>query len=226
MNRPHPTSSAPRRRSAMRLVKWQEPGVTTEHPTVSERIQALLRGERSAKTWLYDTFSPRLYRRLLGRYGHWKRLDIDDLLHDVFLLFFKNNAETLRRFHEGVPEGEQTERRLDRYLWDTACGVMANRRRSYQRAPAFEELDTDTLHLEDLSFEAQAMRRDQLNRLAGALRKRDLQLYLYYKMRYVDGLTPREISQVTGWPLKAIYRLRTTLADTVQRCAEELEIET
>ena len=50
-------------------------------------------------------------------------------------------------------------------------------------------------------------------------------LYLYYKLRYRDGLTPQQVSRAAGWSMKATYKLKQKLNEAVERCAELLGIE-
>ncbi|MEM7588224.1 MAG: hypothetical protein AAF560_32850, partial [Acidobacteriota bacterium] len=48
------------------------------------------------------------------------------------------------------------------------------------------------------------------------------EIYLYYKLRFWEGLTPAEISRVLGQPRKTVYRFRDALNEVVKQCAERL----
>ncbi|ANM29624.1 hypothetical protein ABI59_08600 [Acidobacteria bacterium Mor1] len=184
--------------------------------SIAEQVHAAVIGDSEARDWMYREFHSALHRRLAGRYGRWKRLEIDDLVQDLFVLLFQNDAQALRRFVEGVPSKDQTSGRLAGYLWDAACGIMANRRRSYERAPQFEEATPDVATAEDL--ETRAHGRALIARLETELRRSETRVYLYYRLRCVEGLTPREISHVTGWTREETYALRGKFREFVQAC--------
>jgi DNA-directed RNA polymerase specialized sigma24 family protein len=190
------------------------------------QLRRILSGDREAAGWLYDKFSPGLFRRLRRRYGHLEGIEPDDLLHDAFLFFFQREAKVLRDFLERVRPQEQTPARLERYLWDLACGVASNRRRSaalrghqsLDSVPPRERAGADDAE------ERQLLDRDEAARIDECLAKRGARLYLYYKLRYWDGYTPTEISTIMGWSPKATYKLRQALNEAVRDCAEFLGI--
>ena len=64
--------------------------------------------------------------------------------------------------------------------------------------------------------------RDALEKLDHCLEGESGEGYLYYQLRYVDGLKPREIAAATGQPIGEVYRLRGVLARALRRCAERL----
>ena len=185
---------------------------------VQEQLHRILTGDRSAAAWLYDTFSPYLFRRLSQRYGD---LSSEDLLQDSFVLFFQNDYRVLRRFLDRVPAPERTGSRLERYLWDQACGVATNRRRSRAARhdvplPAAAEVSIEP------TAERRSIDRQRLARLDGCLKGGSRRAYLYFKLRYVDGYAPREISRITGWSQKATYKLKQVFSSLLERCLELL----
>ncbi|MCB1033540.1 MAG: sigma-70 family RNA polymerase sigma factor [Acidobacteria bacterium] len=193
-------------------------------PTVRHRLTGILEGDREASAWLYDTFGPRLYRRLKQRYSYPGGLDGEDLLQDAFLFFFQNDGRVLRRFLEQVPPQQQTPGQLETYLWDLACGVASNRRRSAFHRRVVSLFDRHDIPLDPLA-ERHAIDRDTVERLEDCLREGRERVFLYYVLRYKDGLAPEEVAAVCGWSRKATYKLKQLLDKAVATCARLLGIE-
>jgi len=185
------------------------------------RVQQLAAGEEEARRWLHATFAPRLLRRLRGRYARHRDLDVEELLQDAFLFFYQQAARTFTRFLDEVPAEARSEARLDGYLWDLACGIASNRLRAARRHPVSPApLGEDAPDPQDT--ERRALHRDLLGRLAICLKRAGSRAFLYYKLRFVDGYTPDEIAQATGWSRKATYKLRFVLDGAIERCAQRL----
>ncbi|MEM1178111.1 MAG: hypothetical protein AAGM22_07200 [Acidobacteriota bacterium] len=184
-----------------------------------DRIQRIAGGDASASTWFYDTFAATLHRRLLQRYRFFSEEQVEDLVHDTFVLFLRRGAQVLKQFAERDSEA-LSERTLERYLWDRACGLAVNRRRSagHTKVVSIEPWDQG----KGASEESAAISRDALAKLDRCLRGAATQVYLYYKLRYWDGLSPNEISRTTGWPQKKTYRTRQELNSAVVRCLRRL----
>lgn len=193
---------------------------------VHRQLQRIVAGDREAAGWLYDTFSPGLFRRLSRRYGHLEGLEPDDLLHDAFVFFFQRQAKVLRDLTERVRRDELTPERLERHLWDLACGVASNRRRT-AAVHGHRSLETAAPHEHEPSDdtqEPQLLSRDAVSRIDRCLARQGGRLYLYYKLRFWDGYTPMEISAITGWSPRTTYQLRQDLNEAVRRCAEFLGV--
>lgn len=190
---------------------------------VQQKVGAILQGDRSATAWLYDTFAPRLFRRLTQRYAYPGGLSAEDLLQDSFLFYLQNDCRALRRFLERTPAAEQTEARLERYLWDLACGVATNRRRSAELRRSEPLARIGDAACPPLA-ERRSIDRDRLERLGGCLAESGSRLYLYFKLRYHDGYSPEEVSQITGWSRQATYRMRRALNRALERCLERFDI--
>jgi DNA-directed RNA polymerase specialized sigma24 family protein len=188
---------------------------------VEERLRQVVEGEREAAAWLYDTFAPRLYRRLRLRYGQSGGGEPEDLLQDSFVFYFQNGCKVLRDFLVRPQEEARTAAALERHLWDLACGVAANRRRSaWGRKVVL--LDDFRGASPEAGAERGLLARDSLGRLDDCLKGANRRVYLYYKLRYFDGLSPEEISQAAGWSRKASYKLKESLNEAVRRCSELL----
>lgn len=194
------------------------------HPTVRHRLTGILEGDREASAWLYDTYAPRLYRRLKQRYAYPGGLDGEDLLQDAFLFYFQNDGRVLRRYLERVPERDQTSGHLETYLWDLACGVASNRRRSVFHRRVVSLFDRHDLPLDPLA-ERHAIDRDTLKRLEACLQEGRERVFLYYTLRYRDGLSPEEVANVCGWSRKATYKLKQVLDKAVAVCAQLLGLD-
>lgn len=195
---------------------------------VEATIRGILDGDAEATAWLYDRFAPALFRRLGQRYGYLGREELEDLVQETFLLVLRNERRLLGGFSARIrPSGAPTEQELERFLWDQACGLASNRRRSapFRKVVPLEEgREGREGPLVADREEQQAIDRDLLIHLDACLQQRGSRIYLYYKLRLRDGLSPEEITQVTGWSRKVTYKLRQTLDEAVQRCAEKLRL--
>ncbi len=199
------------------MQRTEDGGIGEQITGVLERVLA---GDQAAGGWLYDTFATRLYRRLRQRYSYLGESASEDLLHDVFVLVLRQDCQLLRRFLERVPKPAQTQSRLERFLWDQACGMASNQRRR-ARGPKVVPL-TATAPDERPGAEQQTLQRDLLARLENCLSGGHKRAFLYYKLRYRDGLAPEQVAEATGWSRKATYKLKEVLNAELTRCRELL----
>ena len=190
-----------------------------------EQLRSVLAGDRGAAAWLFDTFADVLFRRLRHRYGYPGGLDADDLVQDTFVLLFQNDQRVLRRFIERFAPGAPEPADFERYLWDLACGVASNRRRSAVRRKVVPLFERERDLVDPSTAEHAAIERDTLRQLEDCLRGRNQRVYLYHCLRYRDGLMPSEIVKVTGWSQKATYKLKQALTEAVRVCAERLGLD-
>lgn len=188
---------------------------------VEDKLERVVEGDLEATAWLYDTFAPRLGRRLGSRYPD-LAAELEDLVHDVFVLFLRPEGNLVRAFLDRYPP---TRDALERRLWDLGCGLASNRRRSahYRQQVHLDDRDrTDPI----ADAERRTVDRDRLQRLDACLREKATpRVYLYFKLRYRDGLSPEEIAEVTGWSRKATYKLKQALNQEVKTCAEALGLD-
>lgn len=191
--------------------------------SLGDTIARIIDGDREAVAWLYDTFAPVLFRRLRARYGYPGGLDAEELLHDAFVFFLQHDARVLSQFLSRTAPGEQTPVTLERHLWDLACGVASNRRRERSRRPEVALLDADSIG-DNGDPADKSLKEDMLLRLDACLRQRNARVYLYFTLRYLDGLSPEQIAQTTGWSRKATYKLRQALNEAVSECAQQLNL--
>jgi len=187
---------------------------------VVEQLALIREGDPDATASLYDSLSPRLAHRLARRYPDLS-LEIEDLVHDTFILFLRPEGDLIQGF---LDRCSPTRGALERRLWDLACGLASNRRRFARRRKVVPLDDRDRKDPVPTA-ETAIIDRDQLERLDRCLREANPRVYLYFKLRYRDGLTPEEIAQSTGWSRKATYKLKQTLNSEVQTCAEALGLD-
>src|SRR5262249_14699193 len=188
--------------------------------SLEARLRRVVAGADDAKMWLYDAYAGRLFRKLAARYGM-HGYNPEDLLHDAFVFYFQHDCRVIAAFLERNSDRPITEELVERYLWDLAGGVVANERRA-RRKDSLRALETSGIASETPGPERAALSRDLLAQLADCIQEHGRRVFLYSRMRYVDGLEPEEIATVTGWSTKATYKLKTKLNETLARCAERL----
>lgn len=190
---------------------------------VHGRLERILAGDSAAAAWLYDTFASSLFRRLRQRYGYLGQVEVEDLLQDTFLLVLRHDARLIAQLVERHgPAGLDAEI-VARFLWDAACGLASNLRRAVakRKVVALSEY-RDLVAGGDPG--QRALDRNTLERLDQCLRAGAGRIYLYYKFRVYDGLSPEEIAEITGWSRKATYKLRQALNDALELCARTLKL--
>lgn len=185
---------------------------------VMERLDRIVAGDRAAAQWLYDRFAPPLHRRLRSRYPD---LETDDLLHDAFVFLFQRRGKVLRDFVERRAAADSPCREVDleRYLWDLACGVASNRRRTVWARRVVPLVGTLASRS---SVTRELVARESLQRLERCLSEGAPRTYLYFQLRYRDGLRPAEISRATGWSVKRVYKLGERFVRALAGCVQRL----
>lgn len=170
---------------------------------------------------LYDTFSSRIFRRLGQRYRHLSEADREDIVQETFFVVLRSEARLLASFLAQAPAA-LSDTGLERFLWDQACGIASNRRKSSWRRliPFPAGLEPASRRQE----EEEAIDRDLLRQLDACILASDPRAHLYYKLRYRDGLSPQEIMRMIGWSQRTTYRLSQTLKDVLRQCAEKLGV--
>lgn len=188
---------------------------------VEGRLRGILDGNPEDAAWLYDSVAPELLRRLRNRYPDLVD-EIEDLVHDTFILFLRNDHRLLQAFLDR--EAHPSRSSLEKRLWDLACGLASNRRRSSRHQRVVPLLDYDRQSSRP-GAERTTIDRDHLAQLDACLRRGNHRVYLYFQLRYRDGLAPEEIARVTGWSRKATYKLKQALNRQVAACIEDLGLE-
>ncbi len=188
---------------------------------IRRQVERAARGESAAIGWFYQRFAPSLLRRLGARFAYLKACDPEDLLHDTFIYVLSRESLALRRFLDQAPLDASTDAAVERFLWSAACGVASNRLRTGRRHAA-HRLEPERAANAIRSGEGRALARDALVRLASCLAERGEAHYLYFQLRYLDGLTPAEIVQATGWSRKKTYKLKQALDEALEQCVQRL----
>ena len=148
-------------------------------------------------------------------------MEPSDLLHDTFVFFLRPDTTPLRRFLTEAPRGQGSFAALEKQLWDLACGLASNRRRAAWTRRAVPVAEIRDVAGESDS-EGETVARDALEKLDRCIEGQSEEGYLYYQLRYVDGLKPRQIAAATGQAIDEIYRLKHVLDRALRRCAERL----
>lgn len=189
-------------------------------------VSRILAGDRAAVAWLYDTFAPRLLRRLVRRFGAIRGLDAEDLLQDTFIYLLSHDGRALGRFRTRHTDAAPEPQDLEHFLWSAACGIASNRQRSLRRRPAAALSEREVAHAPSASAggESPALARDALERLGACLFRSGDRLHLYFQLRYLDGHKPAEIARITGWSMRVTYKLKQALDAALEGCVEELEL--
>ena len=191
-------------------------------PEAQDLAARLAAGDPAAVAWLYDRVAPDLYQRLRRRYGFAGGPDAADLLQETFLLCLRDGCRLLRGCLAGQAPEAPALPLLQRYLWDLACGLAANARRSVwtRRVVA---MPAAPLAAPEPPAERSAVSRDALARLDGCLEGSGERLYLYFKLRYVDGLDPgRDRRRDRVVEESDTYKLKQALNEAVERCVGKL----
>ncbi len=186
--------------------------------TVVDRLRHVIAGDREAAAWLYDCFATSLFQRLGRRYGYLTLEEREDVLQDTFVHALRHDGRLLASFLERAAGTAPEPGDLERFLWDQACGLVANRRRSRLARRWVPLGDEDEAEPDPVSAEQRLIDRDSLRKLDHCLRDRGQRVYLYFQLRYADGLAPEEIVAATGWSRKATYKLRQALNRAVDAC--------
>ncbi|MEM1179134.1 MAG: hypothetical protein AAGM22_12370 [Acidobacteriota bacterium] len=190
-------------------------------PRIEEQLLAIVRGDGEATAWLYDTFAADLFRRLNGRYRGQPGVDVEDVLHDAMVFYLQHDAKVLRDYLDRTPAAKRSESSLAEHLWNLACGLVSNRKRAATGRPTHPLLGTSWASGRP-DPEEDLISRDELDRLDRCLKKRGERLYLYFKLRYEDGLNPRDIVKATGWSTKATYKRKQALHEALKDCCQRL----
>lgn len=185
------------------------------------RLASLGEVGSEASAWIYDRFAAELFRRLRRRYGYLGEAELEDLLQDTFLLALRDDGRLLRHWAGSLVSEVVSESGLARHLWDLACGLASNKRRAALSRrvvsfPSGEEFQ------EPATAERLAVDRDLLERLLACLRASGPRLFLYFTLRYRDGLSPEDVAAATGWSRKATYKQRQALNEALERCRGRL----
>jgi RNA polymerase sigma-70 factor (ECF subfamily) len=157
----------------------------TEIENEKEILERAIRGEASAFGLLYNKYQPKLFRFIFLKVS--QREEAEDLTHQVFLNAWQN-IESFK--DEGLP--------LSSWLYKIARNKVIDFYRTRKQISSIESIPDEILALSTKSSEEEISQKIQLESVYKALKKLPLDYQEVILMRFVEGLTPREIAKITG----------------------------
>lgn len=185
-----------------------------------------LAGEPEAVKALVDRWTPilqaRVARVLLSRGAARVRVQVEDLVQDVFLTLFEDDGRVLRTWEPGKGlsldnfVGLVATRRAVSYL-------RSGKRTAWREDPTLDDEAGPAPVTHEPGPEERAASRDTLKRLLGRLRD-DLspQGWQLFDLLYVQELEVREVRDETGLTADAVYAWRSRLKRHARRVLESL----
>ena len=154
-------------------------------------IERALDGDQSGYAELYDRFAASLYRLCYSLLMN--EQDAEDILQESFLYAFKN----LHRY-------DSKKASLKTWLWTIAVSRCRNtyRRKRFQTVDITQWLGLELRAPSSEAPEAAVIRRDASESISTALLDLSPRLREAIVLRYGQGMTYREISEVMGCPQK------------------------
>ena len=197
--------------------------MTDKRSAMREEIDAIVRralnGDQSGYAELYDRFAASLYRLCYSLLLN--EQDAEDILQESFLYAFKN----LHRF-------DSRKASLKTWLYTIAISRCRNtyRRKRFITVDITQWLGLELKAPPSEAPEAAAIRRDASDSISEALQVLSPRLREAIVLRYGQGMTYREISEVMGCPQKTAesrvrlghQRLRKALQPVGMGLLEEL----
>ncbi len=161
------------------------------HAEIDAIIERALAGDQSAYAELYDRFAAGLYRLCYSLLMH--EQDAEDILQDSFLYAFKN----LHRF-------DSRKASLKTWLYTIAVSRCRNtyRRKRFLTVDISQWFGLEVKAPLSEAPEAAVIRRDANESISKALLELSPRLREAIVLRYGQGMTYREISEVMGCPQK------------------------
>ena len=161
------------------------------HAEIDAIIERALAGDQIGYAELYDRYAASLYRLCYSLLSN--EQDAEDILQESFLYAFKN----LHRFDSGKAS-------LKTWLYTIAVSRCRNtyRRKRFLTVDITQWLGLELKAPPAEAPEAAAIRRDASESISEALQDLSPRLREAIVLRYGQGLTYREISEVMGCPQK------------------------
>lgn len=192
----------------------------SKHPELPlERIDAALRGDRTAFGELYRCYSPRVRASVANalRFRAELARHYDDILNEVWARFLANGCRQLLGF-------DRTRGAFGYYIHMRAWALARMLAAQWLRRDHMMELDDPfvSLFAED-GLEGQLLGRDELERLYAEIEARlDAADRALFEEVYVKGRKIEEVGRELGLSKDAAYRRSHRLRGKIQRIADEL----
>jgi len=150
-----------------------------------EIIERAIKGEASAFGLLYNKYQPKLFRFILLKVS--QREEAEDLTHQVFLSAWQN----IKFFeNQGLP--------ISSWLYKIARNKIIDFYRTRKEINSIEDIPDEILALSTKSGEEEISQKIELETIYKALKKLPSDYQEIILMRFVEGLSYKEISQITG----------------------------
>jgi len=159
----------------------------TDERTDNEKrlLESAIRGEASAFGLLYDKYQPRLFRFIFLKVS--QREEAEDLTHQVFLSAWQN-IETFQ--DQGFP--------LSSWLYKIARNKVIDYYRTRKNITSIDDAPDEILVLSTDSGQGELETKMDIETVYKALQKLPSDYQEIILMRFVEGLSPKEVSEITG----------------------------
>jgi RNA polymerase sigma-70 factor (ECF subfamily) len=173
-------------------------------------LESAIRGEASAFGLLYDKYQPKLFRFIFLKVS--QREEAEDLTHQVFLSAWRN-IETFQ--DQGLP--------LSSWLYKIARNKVIDYYRTRKQITSIEDVPEEILVLSHDSGSKELENKMEVEAVYKALGKLSSDYQEIILMRFVEGLSPKEISQITGRNRGAVRVLQFRALRQLRRTLEKNE---
>jgi RNA polymerase sigma-70 factor (ECF subfamily) len=181
----------------------------TDERTDNEKqlLDSAIRGEASAFGLLYDKYQPKLFRFIFLKVS--QREEAEDLTHQVFLSAWQN-IETFE--DQGLP--------LSSWLYKIARNKVIDFYRTKKQITSIESIPDEIL---SISTENQLDTKIGVETVYKALQKLPSDYQEIILMRFIEGLSPTEISKITGKNNGAVRVLQFRALRQLKKSLEQYE---
>ncbi len=173
-------------------------------------LESAIRGEASAFGLLYDKYQPNIFRFIFLKVS--RREEAEDLTHQVFL----NAWQNIEAFEDqGLP--------LSSWLYKIARNKVIDYYRTKKSIASIENVPEDYFETSQDGGMEQIGNKIETEGIYKALKKLSAEYQEIIIMRFVEELSPREISKITGKKSGAIRVLQFRALRRLKKILEENE---
>lgn len=175
-----------------------------------ELLESAIRGEASSFGLLYDKYQPRIFRFIFLKVS--QREEAEDLTHQVFLSAWQN-IETFE--DQGLP--------LTSWLYKIARNKVIDHYRTKKQVTSIDSIPDEILSITTESSENELESKMGIEAVYKALRQLPSDYQEIILMRFVEELTPSEISKITGKNNGAVRVLQFRALRQLKKVLEKYE---
>lgn len=150
-----------------------------------DTLERAIRGEASAFGSLYDKYQPNIFRFIFLKVS--QREEAEDLTHQVFLSAWQN-IEAFK--DQGLP--------LSSWLYKIARNKVIDYYRTKKSVTSIDDTSDEIMALVSDSGQRELETKMDIEAVYRALRKLPSDYQEIILMRFVEGLSPGEVSEITG----------------------------